>query len=1852
MSTIRATNNGLVSIDRLTAKFNSLGLFKIITPNSLLDIVMEVAREFKDDQNNSDIRSSNDDLEKTYLSYNQFIVVIDRLSQAVTLRCDELYQNEVDRDEASAVALLEYFAKELMKQALYSLLDEKLVSKYSVWTIEDSYSTVSLSTILWIFRQSGLLALPGVNLSWLRNQLEIYAETDHTSVPAWSSENNSQYLSSIGGNYSTDNSIPIGTSVWRIKNLPYIFHRIVEKATSIPLPKYMKSLLISTLSRDCLYIVYVLPTILFLKQVTDVFQEIKVLYTIEGIKFVSEFDQYKKQLFESLSSYCQESSDKVILCVTSSHKLIATNCKMISISNLIEYFIALQVIPQKCKADKVIDICYSILSRSSSSVEHNNPTKIFIPLEMVIEVVFVLAQQEELTEFLNYIRNSNKVLSPLLDSPSRKNSQFAVKMTNYITLLKLIIGVNLDEVESEADTTDIKVKSLPTHSSTKLQTQYNSDPTSVIVATNNLHRDIIDKKDDPSKSFAPIRVESSITNKTSDAIMTSDTSIKPILKSSAQSAVGNLRFRDDPLREIVILLMHYPISSFDLNPWDVARDLATVQQVINRKNKDSNNKDKKQNTDIDAALTELLRIFNITHGVSSKDLSDYFSSFYNEENQKHFDDTILTNAFFDYLMEERTLKLLFLNCDLLKWEFTRCISKYKNSSDPFTDSLLVPIVTNTIMNKNNNIGYIIRNSMIKWGLDMTSLSENDLNSIFLSVIMITKDYTSHKYMTFSTFIIFAIQCYTYKTINYQIADKSTLNTFIDGVRAMLYKFSAKLTYVQQTIRMRVLRPLFGTEKDYLKEPLDKSDRVAILKTSLNLFQKYLNTSQSSTNSSLSTSMKGLSSNIPPRPPTFVWDMPRFIEFCKFIGILSTGEIPIEIAAVSFALYQQDAHPKSIEGWDYSSITPMPIKVNIDTLNHLIESISWTVLHSKTFLQLFPVNKGANNNKTSKLSSSSIDIDGDSDKINDEGEINIWKLYFKTITPSITSYVCSNDDNSNNKSIELRNTFIESPALEDIVRYGGYDALASLSTSQDFIWLSYYSLLQQTYGKLITPSLLSKKYYEDLHLKDLEIPMNVVCKFLNCNDMIRTGAMAVQAKRSLRMRNRPIYFTKASFLNESMSSQSGSQSILNANHNTGSINTDKEMLTVSFVEFEELFIRSAFLMWEISGALEGDHRPKAMNFIQPKKTNSSALSDKELQNFKDGVKLYCDECEKVAINVSIRKNEGKRKLSSSWGIDFIKPYSSVMQKYAVFPTKLLHSFKNFGGFGNPKPLGLLHSDIEEINGISTKSIVKATGASSPSATRRHGSYSEDNWLLNAADSSIRSIMGSDGRNNNNISNLASELTDTKQLDSKLTASELENGSEALSEIYNMRLNYSIADPGIRRKDNLTINTAEAEATRREGVSSTKSHISSSRRSFPPPNWEAIPSPILDNKDRSRVQKSIRFQTDNRLPDSELVDASINMTSLPFDAGDLSEVAADHLTDSLLAGTKEALWPVYATYCSCGDSTDPGKLSGPNLFTLLSKLDVLTDRTLLSDVGVLLHQISAHSFTSTAMTVSMLKSSESGSERDSPSLSFEEFLVYLCTFSQLRFEGVVVNLRGPTSSSDGEDSREEGQVQSAKDRLSKSSLFRSHMQWFKKWQAYMGTSKSFSRLLEERVLPILKHQTLLAFPEDARLRDRFSVVFSLEVLLAIEGAEGPLQTFFEQEKRYARRGDAEATSSGASVVNADKLDVDVLAIVEALKRIHLVPTVISELQVLQLIKDVMPEINPKGLSKRNKSFSPESQKSNSSEAKQQQQPKREVLLFPQWEWVLCVVAFQAVETAVQQSTSYTDPKVRYIFISKMI
>ena len=439
--------------------------------------------------------------------------------------------------------------------------------------------------------------------------------------------------------------------------------------------------------------------------------------------------------------------------------------------------------------------------------------------------------------------------------------------------------------------------------------------------------------------------------------------------------------------------------------------------------------------------------------------------------------------------------------------------------------------------------------------------------------------------------------------------------------------------------------------------------------------------------------------------------------------------------------------------------------------------------------------------------------------------------------------------------------------------------------------------------------------------------------------------------------------------------------------------------------------------------------------------------------------------------------------------------------------------------------------------------------------------------------------------------------------------------------------------------------------------------------------------------------------------------------------------------LLGGSKEELWPVYATFCSCGDSTNPGKISGPNLFTLLSKLGLLNNRIALSDVGMLLHQISAHLHAQAPVSMGAF-SPVSQDSTDCPSLSFEEFLVFLCAYSQQYYESSShtgsdcgdtetlstlspdpVSLRreairlmavgsktspsvsvkptrhrGSSTTSDPEtcstplytkdisisDSRpyvpllSQGNQQQQRgyggstglniiissDSGVEGGLPSASRTWFAGWREHMNSSVAFKDLLESNISPMLRGHTILATPDDARLRDKYSVLYSLEVLLAMQRVEDTLRSVFICELQCdsvdspdsVRSGRSEDSGLGTGTLNSK-------IIINALRRINMVPQVISENEILRLIRDIVPEMdkttncstkplpspcppspshNPFGDSRSPRKGSPtklcEGDKCYNGE-----------LLFAHLEWVVCMVAFEAMDSAVRLSSTPTDPEV---------
>ena len=649
----------------------------------------------------------------------------------------------------------------------------------------------------------------------------------------------------------------------------------------------------------------------------------------------------------------------------------------------------------------------------------------------------------------------------------------------------------------------------------------------------------------------------------------------------------------------------------------------------------------------------------------------------------------------------------------------------------------------------------------------------------------------------------------------------------------------------------------------------------------------------------------------------------------------------------------------------------------------------------------------------------------------------------TVLPLLVARADHTLDTSSSSTARTERGNIE---LEDVLRFGGARGVSSLAENQ--AWL------RSLYTKLA-----SVGDYD-------EVLVNLACRVLSCHGLLRIGTVALQAKLSIHSRHRV------------SDMQPG-------------------IVTLSLTEFEELFLRCAYVLWDDIG-----HSVPPVTPMQYPDFDSYPHLDSAAGQTSAVALYYKQQC---AVTESLRSASGPG--VSAWGTDFVWPYASA----------------------------LLRGGVEQVQGGGMNDLCAFLGVEGGLVKSLFEWIEEgvDEGEGKRLDTPINTDVSAVGHGRQDEEVQPAE--DTRDAESLLASAEVKSRSDELLE-------------GILK----------------------------SRTSAPlTPQKKAILQSIFDGQDGSKralplVRRSHDHDSGATTHDSEEVLQAPSSPEVPKHGSNRKIISSP--TRTLLDGTKEALWPVYGTYCSCGDSLDPGKLSGPNLFALLSKLGVLTDTTVMSDIGILLHQISAHTHSS-SVSIAATSSSEAF---ESPSLSFEEFLVFLCAFAQLRFDGEVT---APILNS-GELSQELSSAGSQNTDI-----------WLQNWKAFMGSSSAFRRLMEECVLPILRVHPLLAFPEDARHRDCYCAVFSLEVLLAVESSEALLREAF----RGSGTPDSRSGSGG----------VEVPTIVSALKRVDLIPNVVNEDEVLQLIRDVVPE------------------------GQKHTRNALQRMIFPQWEWVICVVAFQAVE-----------------------
>jgi hypothetical protein len=1853
-------------------------------------------------------------------------------------------------------------------------LDSSLYSSVpdSKNAIQGRTMSLTVDSLLWLFRQSGITQFDRVTIPWLVDEIcnyDVYYVNSNTGN---------------GGGSSARQQGP-STAYIQIPQLPSLLCRIVEDATKISCADIVVMTGIDDIGRAALYLAMACPAILFASPLR-IPSPLLSMYSLANIKRIRSLLESRRlfQVYWACAAIAQRQHQNPSQAHASSGGSVtsmgSTSSKQLYNAQhhhhdtntptavTAESFCVLceekNLVPATMSLHLVKTTCEYVLG-SSDPEQH-------VCIGDFFELVYVLAQI--VFDNMRVVANSNGDVEVIADPSGQDSEDREQAVLKADLLLECLIAVNSDEVTR-------------THSQGQVHV------------------------DEPGPS--------SPANDKNVGVAQSDAKNRQQLQ-SRQPAGENAAtdWEEDMskgyIRDVLILLMNFPLNSFELNPWEIfqlllvkssPRQRATVHPA----------------TILDAdsgdCLSGVFEEFCQVYQVSTQKLSSFFASYYTEPAgrgkaageyvmKQDVQRCLRDPSYIVCLLQDDVLRLLYANADLLRWEFGRLCMK-KRASDPFTASLDVPFPTCEFM-RNRPEDAMVRGCVLldwarqahawmnsadanhipegddanangpKWNwkglpdtvaatVARTILGEtallgsvgaghsSDENPDFSSALFnfssfvqyIARVWTINFFREIDEFVgssAHAVQSVSGHSTNKMLVTLLNDSKSAEGVaayssslRIMLQYLSQKLARVQQHLKIRLLVPMVGIDSSYAHSAIAKNssgtgvidvsastmldvgydniiDATYLLNTLLAVYNERYHPSRQ-TGMPFEHSASCL--YLPPRPPQKLWDAPRMAEYLKMIGVaqflgsslcgwLGFGDLYHRSQAET----QQANHTAATT--ESNGVQPFPIKLQAAHV-------------------LFDVIQCACERLASSCSASSMSyIHGMSAM-----EFTVTQVVIP-LAVGITDRTLIPDEpsgagGSTGPAVSATKT------LEDIFRYGGDRLMATLQLNSSFVDTIYSQLCIAHANVASNASDIASTTSNYAPFSGEELPLPAACRYLSCNGLLRSGQIALQAKRSLHPRLRP----------------------LERPSTTGNCT-----LTISRMEFEELLLRCALCAWEQTGAtkfevggktavetivnveafLSGVVQSNVTTGVEPTVLSSivAKLSaagggadnmchdslllskidpltgfvilpgtdhddDRSFASSPGGHHLSPDGTVQRAFKTAERyakevisalkagpswgdNTSSVPRAVSFWGVDFLAPFITILKEVVRMPNPdgsnnsvaapmnvrssgaSLVSDNNTAvdaSFELPNSAALL-SSVNPTPG-STQMTMQAQYPYWPSLGRAYGTHIrvlpkvQTNESQGSAEekSTLAAVPAPESASGINIYvqrppaiPLLSGVAGAAAATGPVAATTAED--EALMmEVYD----HLVVDPELPAIDPAQLgspyfyspnryNNDMLQANRDGGrylesdmtTPSKRGHghgHNHHRQRTPPQTQLSSLGPSPDSHSQSRRPGQHNSRAQNRHYQSPSGD-------------DVMPIAA------LLDGTTEALWPIYATYCSCGDSNDPGKLSGPNLFSLLSKLGILTDNTLLSDIGVLIHQISAHAHTQNPLDAANLYVDNIF---ESPSLSFEEFLVFLCAFAQLRFDGVVAAVPLPYIANHEKLQKNSASVLTGSHHrvmtrsVDNSSSRRSaaSQQWFGQWEEHMKNSGSFRHLLQDFVLPILSKHPLLAFPEDARHRDRYGIIFSLEVLLAVEGAEQTLKHVFMRHIGSANSTLKKRSASHHKHHIQNEVDVIEFIIINALRRINLLPQVITEQQVRQLVTDVLPAVTYDSSSGTTQAHGPTAGAgSGRKQAQQRHQSEQIVLLFPQWEWILCVVAYEAVDIAVRESRVHTNPEVSYSFLLYML
>ena len=964
--------------------------------------------------------------------------------------------------------------------------------------------SMTVTSVLWLARQAGLTQMPGLTLNALLDELISHADTTKIQTDGQRAQ------------------------AWSIKHLPHSLCQIAEcYSTEKSLDKALCLSGISSSGRVTLLLAQYIPAVFFASPAGAPIVLLS-LYTPQCIRRLSTVSPLIDSFFRGISALPREASHFLL---NSDLNLSAVDspyeCRRIESATYRDFnklCMMSGVIPHLISGTLIHETCEHLLGFHlvDDSIE------VQIVRNDWIEILFTLAQ----ICFQDY---QTKVIIQYQAAAASVAEDSIEKLSDLLKCFNSAAHLPhaLNRVRKGSDLKSFLMKSVRLKSVAKWEL-----PTSPRINITN--------SSDSLAALSPIRKVKTQIQASRTIRNTNSTGFKSSFSMEDLTSTGF------SLKQIMISLLHYPHNSFDLNPWTLYRMLLdSVRYSRDADDCDEPGPDSEshQNDDIRKSMwcrtAKVLQNFCTQYRILPTDLTAYFASFYkldyyvadttqmqrlrdaeekygmpgspfylNEEKSyvkqikvmKPSLQGLMASPVFELLYTDRATHLLFSNRELLYGEFSRACALLR-SSDPFTRDLKTPLPSLQAMNAIPMDCRMTVSSALLWAEETAGISRTEATLQLKRSVLLSgcNGITSGYLLTFSVFLIYAIHCFSSHALlcALPLQSQQLLDVFEGCLQKMIKTSKVRLKATQRSLQlsMSLLTSIYRLPSAKSQDGrICGAERLIVARHSLLLFDNHISTGFSCSESEL-----------PPRPPPILWDACRFLEFCCFYGIVEImGSLLVPLNA--FKSHLSDINLLSLGPSENCVLALTPVRANSALIITLFDGVvrDIAVSHAAAVIDFLA------------------------------GEL----------LPMMMSITDSNITQPNGvmDSDKLIAPIDQSRGLEfeDMIRYGGDEAMTSFSLSQRSLRAAFASLvLTSSLGvSSFAHAPSSNNERDDINQRKSyreggargEVLLSVVCTYLSCCGLIQQIDIATIAKQSLHSRIRPI-LAPCEMLNETSFSES-------------------------------------------------------------------------------------------------------------------------------------------------------------------------------------------------------------------------------------------------------------------------------------------------------------------------------------------------------------------------------------------------------------------------------------------------------------------------------------------------------------------------------------------------------------------------------------------------------------------------------------------------------------------------------------------------------------------------------------------